>query len=96
MSNYAVTPTWTYTNITTATTTVVKSGAGNLHSIVINNPTAANAITIYDNTAGSGIKIGTINTAATGGWGTFLYNVDFGTGLTIVTAGTQDITVTWR
>jgi hypothetical protein len=95
MSNLVATPTWTYQNITTAATTTVKSGFGNLHSIVINIPTA-NAITIYDNTSASGTKIGTITPTATAGWGTYEYDVDFGTGLTIVTAGTPDITVCYR
>lgn len=83
-----------YTNISTATTTVVKSGTGVLHSIVVNT-TAAAAITVYDNTAGSGTKIATIAASPAIG-STFQYDVAFATGLTIVTAGTSDITVSWR
>lgn len=82
-----------YTNITTATTTVVKSGVGFLHAITVNT-TAAGAITIYDNTSGAGNKIGTIKASV--GEQTFIYNVAFSVGLTIVTAGASDITVSSR
>lgn len=88
---------WTYANIATATTTTVKSGAGVLHSVCVNTlGTVASTATIYDNTAGSGTKIGTINTLALGGC--FAYDVAFATGLTIVTTGTAapDLTVSYR
>lgn len=81
-------------NIATATTTTVKSGIGVLHSITINT-TAAATITIYDNTAGSGTKIGTIAASPAIG-STFLYDCAFTTGLTVVTAGASDITVNYR
>lgn len=88
---------WAYSNITTNTTTVVKSGAGILHGITINNAGAsANVLTIYDNTAGSGTVIGTIDTVELNG--RYLpFDVRFGTGLTIVTAtGTAaDVTVAY-
>lgn len=83
---------WTYTNIATNTTTAVKSGQGMLHTIVINT-TAAGAITIYDNTAASGTKIGTLKASVAEG--TYIYDVAFTTGLTIVTAAASDITVSW-
>lgn len=84
---------FSYANITTATTTTVKSGAGFVHAITVNT-TAAGAITIYDNTAGSGTKIGTLKASVAEQ--TFILNVTFGTGLTIVTAAASDITVSWR
>lgn len=80
-------------NITTATTTTVKSGRGTLAGIVVNT-TAAGTITIYDNTAASGTKIGTLKASV--GEGTYTYNCRFGTGLTIVTAAASDITVIWE
>lgn len=83
-----------YNNISTGTTTTVKSGTGILHAITINT-TAAATITIYDNTAGSGTKIGTIAASPAIG-STFVYNVAFNTGLTIVTAGASDLTVSFR
>lgn len=82
-----------YTNIASATTTVVNTGGTRLIRIVVNT-TAAAAITVYDNTAGSGTKIATI--AASPAIGTvFYYGVKTTTGLTVVTAGTSDITVVW-
>lgn len=86
---------YTSANITTSTTTVVKSGAGGLHSITVNTlGTVASTVTIYDNTAGSGTKLGTINSLTLSGF--FQFDVAFATGLTIVTTGAPDITVAYR
>lgn len=84
---------FSYANITSATTTVVKSGSGFLHAITVNT-TAAGAITVYDNTSGSGTKIATLKSSV--GEQTFTFNVIFNTGLTIVTAAASDITVSSR
>jgi len=81
------------TYISTATTTVVKTGSGLLHSIVIGE-TAAGAITIYDNTAGSGTTIGVLKASVAEG--TYTFDASFATGLTIVTAGASKITVNYR
>lgn len=86
------TPSFNPLNIASATTTVVKSGSGHLHSIVV-NATAAGTITIYDNTAASGTKLGTLKTSIVEG--TYLYDCQFSTGLTIVTGAASDITVTY-
>ena len=86
-------PSYGFNNIATQTTTVVKTGSGHLHSITINT-TAAAAITIYDNTAGSGTTIATIAASPAIG-STFLFDVAFNTGLTIVTAGASNITVAY-
>lgn len=88
----------TYLNITTATTTVVKSGSGFLHLIMINKAVASDVITIYDNTAASGTKIGTITMPATLLASQILlrFDVSFSTGLTIVTAQASDSTVSYR
>lgn len=83
-----------FLNISTGTTTTVKSGTGVLHSITINT-TAAATITIYDSLTGTGTKIGTIAASPAIG-STFSYDCAFSTGLTIVTAGTSDITVNFR
>lgn len=85
-----------FSNISTNATTTVKSGAGILHSLVINTRGATTTATVYDNTAGSGTKIGTIDTTLS--TTSFTYDLKFSTGLTIVTAGTTpaDITVTYR
>ena len=81
---------YTPQNITTATTTTVKSGAGVLGKIVVNT-TAAGSITIYDNTAASGTKIGTMKASIAEG--SYSFDAAFTTGLTIVTAAASDITV---
>ena len=81
-----------FSNISTATTTVVKTGAGTLKRITLNEPTTA-AVTVYDNTAGSGTTIATIATTTPAQ--DLEYNLRFATGLTIVTAGADDITVVY-
>lgn len=89
-----------YTNITTQTTTTIKSGAGLLHNIIINTPVASAVVTVYDNTAGSGTLIGTFTLPATllsSGPISVLLDLKFVTGLTIVTSGaTMNITVGTR
>lgn len=84
-----------YKNITSSATTVVKTGAGTLLAVVVNTAGSSWTATVYDNTAGSGTKIATLSANAQ----VFLpYGVQFGTGLTVVTAGTTagDITVVWK
>jgi hypothetical protein len=85
-----------FANITTDTTTALKTGPGYLHTVCINTPAATGTITIYDNTAGSGTKIGTITSYASLP-GCFTYDVAFWNGLTIVTAtAAPDVTVSFR
>ena len=88
---------YSFSNITTATTTTLVTGSGVLHGITINaKGTVASTVTIYDNTAGSGTKIGIIDSLNLSG--SFGYDANFATGLTIVTTGTvaPDITVLYR
>lgn len=82
-----------FRNITAATTTVVRTGPGVLVSIVLNE-TNAGTITIYDNTAASGTIVGTI-AAATAAGTTFGYLCQVSNGITVVTAGADDITVVY-
>lgn len=96
----------TTTNITTNTTTVVKSGAGVLRSITINNPADMTVtkltMTIYNNTAASGTKIRTlvVPISATAQPIQFIgLNEAFSIGLTVVTAGPTvpaDVTINWE
>lgn len=88
---------YTYNNISTNTTTTVKSGPGFLHALAVNNPGASETVTLYDNTTNSGTLIATITIPA-GYLGTILYDVKLTTGLTIVTAGTTacNLTVSYR
>lgn len=89
---------WNYNNIVLAapTTTVVKSGAGVLHTITFNKPVATGVVTLYDNTSAAGTVIGIITTPASPIPVTLRYDLRFGTGLTITSAtAAQDITVTY-
>lgn len=88
---------FTYSHISTSTTTTVKPGAGELHAISVNTKgTVASTITVFDNTAGSGAVIGVIDSLNLSG--AFVLDVAFTTGLTIVTTGTvaPDLTVSYR
>ena len=73
----------TYKYIAGATTTILKYGAGELHTIV-NNDNSGSMI-IYDNTAGSGTIIASVDLAKV--LGTLTFDAPFNTGLTIVTTG---------
>lgn len=83
---------YNYTNITTATTTQVKTGACRLIRIVLNETTDG-AITIIDNITGSTPVVGVIATSTIPGF--LYYGVKLATGLRITTAGASDITVVW-
>jgi len=88
-----------YTHITTATTTVIDSTNGFHHTVVVNTPVLSGVIKMYDNTAASGNVIGTITYPATllsSGPSSNTYDVLVNTGLTIVTTGVMDITVSSR
>jgi hypothetical protein len=78
--------------IATATTTLVKTGAGVLHTITIGE-TAAGAITIYDNTVGSGTIIAVLKSNIVEG--TFVFDREFTAGLTIVTAAASKLHVSY-
>lgn len=78
------------TYISTATTTTIKTGRGNLTRIVITE-TAAGSITVYDNTAASGTIVAVFKASIAEG----CYDIGarFQTGLTVVTAGASKLTV---
>lgn len=87
-----------YVRITTAATTVVKAAAGHLRLIAMNTKVATGTVTLYDNTAGSGTIIGviTFGAALLSDQGTSeIFDLNFNTGLTIVTTGTMDLTVVY-
>lgn len=94
-----------YKNLSGNVTTVVKSGAGLLRAISINNNTTGGTVTVYDNTAGSGTKIMTLTVgspsggllSASGAPGPInltALDIRFNTGLTVVTAGSNSNNVT--
>lgn len=84
-----------YTNIAGAATTQVKTGAGKLHTIVI-NATANATVTVYDNTSSAAPLIATISLTNGVANSTLIYDIEFSTGLRVVTTGAAtNITVTW-
>lgn len=83
-----------FAHISGAATTTVKSGMGILHAININTP-ATGAITLFDNTAASGTIIAVINSTTSVFPETLIYDIGFATGLTITSAASQDITVSY-
>lgn len=88
----AVALTGAYANMAAGATTVIKSGAGVLFAVIVNNPGTTITLTLYDNTAASGTKIATILLAA----GQDLqFGTNFGTGLTAVLSGTADVTIVY-
>jgi len=82
-----------FNNIASAKTTLVKTGAGSLHSIVVNNKGSTVTVTIYDSLTAAGTKIATMLLTSES---TITFDVAFYTGLTVVTSGTTDITVSYR
>ena len=90
---------FTRASMTSATTTTHKSGSGLLHTITVNKAIAAATITMYDNTAASGTLIGTITFGAallTDPPLLGIYDINFGTGFTVVTSAATDITFSYR
>ena len=87
------------TTITSATTTLVKSGGGKLARIIINKPLVGAVISIYDGlSAVNAIGIVTFPATLLGdGPRTIDYgDVHFQVGLCIVTSAATDLTVVWR
>lgn len=84
-----------YGHINTNTTTTLKSSFGKLHSIVVNFYGTSETVTVYDGTSDSGTVIAIMQPNAVNCEGTYIYDVIFNTGLTIVTSGTTapDLTV---
>ena len=81
------------TYISTATTTVCKTGAGLLHSIVFQGGTAGTVIG-YDNTAASGTILFSFD--ALSAIGNPIFDVSFSIGLTVVTAAATKCTISAR
>jgi hypothetical protein len=82
-----------YTYISTATTTTVKSGSGFFKSMIVNGGTTGTII-IYDNTAGSGTVIASFDT--TNYQNQYLFEAAFSTGLTVVTSAATKLTIIYR
>ena len=96
-----ITQEWEKTNITLAapTTTLVFSGKGVLHSIVINKPAASGSIILYDALTATNAFATIVKPAAllSDTVDTIVYDCAIKTGLCVVTsAAAQDITIMWQ
>jgi hypothetical protein len=95
-ANSRATGQFNYLNITGQATTLVKSGGGFLHSITFNKPVATGTVKIDDALTDTTPVIGTVTTPASPMPVTLIYDIEFTTGLTIVTGtASQDITVAY-
>lgn len=84
---------WNYNYIVTATTTVIKSGPGLLHTLNVTGGTTGTII-VYDNTAASGSIIASYST--TNAPATYTFDVAFATGLTVITSAATQLTVSYK
>ena len=86
----------TYKVINSATMTICKYGAGNLHRVVVNTPTSA-AISIFDSLGVTGTaSIGVIDSGNTASPYYLDYHIPFQNGLTILTAGSPNLTIVYE
>ena len=92
-----IAPFYSYTNITGQVSTPIKVGGGFLHTITFNKPTATTVAQICDvTTAFATTTIGTITVPASPMPVTLTYDVEFASGLSIVTTtANSDITVSY-
>jgi hypothetical protein len=82
-----------YKYISSATTTVCKAEAGILKKIIITEAVASTII-VYDNASGAGTIIASF--VASAPVGTYLFDVPFSLGLTVITAGASKLTVVYE
>jgi len=73
-------------------TYVLKTGAGLLYRVVLLDN--AGTVTVYDNTAGSGTLLGSID--GTAGSGTLEFSATYNVGLTVVTGGGAKATIVYE
>ena len=80
------------TYISTATTTLVFTGAGILHELSLTE-TSVGTITVYDSLTASGTIKAVLKASIAEG--DYLHDIDFTIGCTIVTAGASKLTAAW-
>lgn len=87
---------YSFGNLDSNATTTLKTGTGTLHTVTINTRGVTSTVVLYDNIAGSGTKIATIDTTLN--MTSFVFDAAFSTGITAVTTGgtPADLTVTYR
>jgi hypothetical protein len=93
-------PVYSYSHISTLTSTTVKAAAGVLHSVLVNGSGSSPCLVIlYDSTNTSGNQVAAIDCASAR---QFNYDVAFTNGLTVVNVSTAnaaiaaDVTVTFQ
>lgn len=84
---------WKYASISTATTTIVKTGQGILHNILVTGGTAG-TISVYNNTIASGDTLVALF-SSTNAIASYPFDIAFSSGCTVVTGGATNITVTY-
>lgn len=83
-------------HITGQATTLIKTGAGFLHSITFNKPTATGTVTIDDALTATTPTLAIVTTPASPMPVTLTYDIPFAIGLTIVTGtADQDLTISY-
>jgi len=88
---------YNYTRVTTAATTLVKTGAGVLHAVAVNTPTSTSTIELDDALTNTTPIIGKMLFAAAIPPFTVVYDVAFSTGLSVtVGVATVDATIIWK
>jgi hypothetical protein len=88
---------YTYTRVTSAGTTLVKTGPGVLHAVACNTPTSTATIELDDAITNTAPIIGKILFAAAATPSTVVYDVAFTTGLSVTVAvATVDATIIWK
>jgi hypothetical protein len=88
--------TYNYTNVPSATSTLIKTGGGILHSVVVNQASASGGtISVNDSISATGTtpQIAIINCATTG---TFVYDVVFVNGLAVTNSSSPNVVVTYQ
>ncbi len=88
---------YNYTRVTTAATTLVKTGPGVLHAVVVNTPTSTGTIELDDALTNTTPIIGKMLFAAAIPPFTVVYDIAFSTGLSVTVAvATVDATIVWK
>lgn len=81
-----------YAYISTATTTIVKAASGYLHTLTIDGGVAGTVI-VYDDPATSGTIIASFD--STNALQTYTFDIQFNSGLTIITSAATKVTVSY-
>jgi hypothetical protein len=83
-----------YSNIPGILTKTIKTGRGVLSKIILGTTSGSMTVTIYDNTAASGTSIALLSPIANSACTTVVFDCEFTTGLTVVSAGLSSGNIT--